>query len=660
MCGIAGYIDTKSQAGPEDLSACVQRMTDALAHRGPDDSGLWVDEQAGLALGHRRLSIIDLSPAGHQPMASHCGRYVIVFNGEVYNFKELRCELDADTHVGSPWRGHSDTEVMLAAIVRWGLKAAVQRFVGMFAFALWDREERMLHLVRDRVGIKPLYYGRMGRGLAFGSELKALRQAPGFDAPVDRHVLALYLRHGYIPAPYSIYEGVRKLPAGTILSIGEQETRDAGCELVPEAYWSALENAKQGVGNPFAGTPEEAVEHLDVLLRDAVKLRMEADVPLGAFLSGGIDSSLVVALMQAQSDRPVKTFTIGFGESAYNEAKHAKAVARHLGTEHTELYVSPDDALSVIPRLPELYDEPFSDSSQIPTFLVSELTRRHVTVSLSGDGGDELFGGYTRYAINEALWRAMARLPVPLRRMVAAMVKGVPARALDGAFNWMGPALKKHGFVEGSVGSGLQWVAYLLDSRSRDELYERQMSQWLDPCSMVPGAVEPPLAEAGQELNRALPTALQRMMYVDSVRYQTDDCLVKVDRASMGVSLEARVPVLDHRVVEFAWTLPDALKVRNGKGKWPLREVLYRYVPRELIERPKMGFGVPIGRWLRGPLRDWATALLDESRLTQEGFLNPRRVTKAWDAHLAGRRNHEYALWAVLMFEQWLESERSG
>jgi asparagine synthase (glutamine-hydrolysing) len=659
MCGIAGFLDLTRRSAIDTLQATAEHMVRTLTHRGPDHRGVWADEVAGIALGHRRLSIVDLSTAGHQPMVSADGRYVIVFNGEVYNHKAIRYELQKEGACSS-FRGHSDTEVMLAAISRWGLEPSVGRFVGMFAFALWDRRERVLHVVRDRLGVKPLYYGRVGSGFAFGSELKAVRAAPGFDRPVDRNVLALYLRHGYIPAPYSIYEGIFKLPPGTMLAIPATDHRSLTTDHSPHAYWSAADVATRGASEPFSGSGEEAVDRLDALLRDAVRLRMEADVPLGAFLSGGVDSSAIVALMQVQSSRPVKTFTIGFLEGAYNEAEYAKAVARHLGTEHTELYVTPEEAISVISRLPALYDEPFADSSQIPTFLVSELTRRHVTVSLSGDGGDELFGGYTRYATNLAMWRAMRLVPRSVRRAGAATIGAVPTRVLDGAFNWLGPALRKYGFTEGSVGSGLHWAARLLDVRGADELFERQMSLWADPRGLVPGAAELPVMLAAPAAQPGLPEALQRMMYVDLVRYLPDDCLVKMDRASMGVGLEARVPLLDHRVVEFAWTLPSALKIRGGVSKWPLRQVLYRYVPRELIERPKMGFGVPIGQWLRGPLRDWAEDLLDANRLRSEGFLEPAPIRAAWEDHLARRRNREYELWAVLMFQAWLETARLG
>ena len=621
-------------------------MTDTLVHRGPDDGGVWEDIRAGIALGNRRLAIVDLSPEGHQPMRSASGRYVLAFNGEIYNFWMLREELEGRGH---PFRGHSDTEVMLAAFTEWGIEGALERFNGMFAFALWDREERSLHLARDRMGEKPLYYGRMGDVLLFGSELKALRAHPRFKGEVSRNALALYLRHNYIPAPYTIYEGIRKLPPGTRLTIDE-----AGNAPGPVPYWSAKEAAERGVANPFGGSEAEAVDELDGLLRDSIGMRMIADVPLGAFLSGGIDSSTVVALMQAQSDRPVKTFSIGFYEDEYSEADYAKEVARHLGTDHTELYVTPEEAMSVIPKLPTLYDEPFSDSSQIPTYLVSELARRHVTVSLSGDGGDELFAGYNRYFWGRSIWHKIGWVPPALRGAAAGALTAVSPQGWDRIFKRLGPVLP--GKVRQRMpGDRLHKLAGVLSVKSPEAMYMSLVSLWQRPDFIVVGGSEPPTTLTDPGRWAELPDFTQRMMYLDTVTYLPDDILVKVDRASMGVSLEGRIPFLDHRLVEFAWRVPLGMKIKDGKGKWLLRQVLNRYVPKKLIERPKMGFGVPIDAWLRGPLREWAEDLLNERRLSGEGFFDPYPIREKWSEHLSGRRNWQYQLWDVLMFEAWLE-----
>jgi len=649
MCGLTGFWEMAARRKEAELCRTVQEMAETLHHRGPDDGGEWADAGAGIALGFRRLAIVDLSPAGHQPMASASERYIIAFNGEVYNFEALRQELMGQS-AAPAFRGHSDTEVMLAAIEAWGLEAAVKRFVGMFALALWDRQERVLHLVRDRLGIKPLYYGWMGNTLLFGSELKALRAHPAFRPEIDRDVLTLLLRHNYIPAPYSIYKGIRKLPPGTILTL-----RGTG-EAEPVPYWSVRDAAAAGLADPFSGSEAEAADGLDALLREAVGMRMVADVPLGAFLSGGVDSSAVVALMQAQSSRPVQTFSIGFRESGYDEAPFAREVARHLGTDHTELYVSPEDAQAVIPTLPALYDEPFADSSQIPTFLVSQLARRRVTVSLSGDGGDELFAGYNRYFFAQNIWDRIGWMPTGVRQAAAGTLTAVPPRTMDALAQRLGSVLPKH-LRHGGVSIKLAKIADIMRADCPDTIYKTLVSHWEQPASLVLGmdGGEPPTALTGKDRWRGLPDFTQRMMYMDLMSYLPDDILAKVDRASMAVSLEARVPLLDHRVVEFAWRLPLSLKIREGQGKWLLRQVLYRYVPREMIERPKMGFGVPIDAWLRGPLRDWAEALLDERRLREEGFFEPAPIRAKWDEHLSGRRNWQYHLWDVLMFQAWHE-----
>ncbi len=647
MCGITGFWASNTN-DIHQLQAIAQRMARPLKHRGPDDEGAWADASAGVAFGFCRLAILDLTPEGHQPMLSASGRYVIAFNGEVYNFAPLRHELE---RVGHFFRGRSDTEVMLAAIEQWGLEAAVRKFIGMFAFALWDSHERKLHLVRDRLGIKPLYYGWLGSTFLFASELKAIRAHPEFHGEIDRGALALLMRHNYIPTPRSIYQGFYKLTPGTILTLRSSAEKDAS-SLV---YWSARETAEKGLAHPFYGSEREAQEQLDLLLRDSIKLRMIADVPLGAFLSGGVDSSTVVALMQAQSDLPIKTFTIGFHEDQYDEAARAREVARHLGTDHTELYLSPREALDVIPKLPSMYDEPFADSSQIPTHLISRLAREQVTVSLSGDGGDELFGGYNRYFWGRTLWPGLRIFPVGLRALLAKLITGVSPEAWTRIFSSMRSILPR-GLRQTQAGDKLHKLAGILDAGSAEDLYRGLISHWSHPEEIVISGVEPKTRITDGSCQAALSDFTLRMMYLDLISYLPDDILTKVDRASMAISLEARVPMLDHRLVEFAWSLPLSLKVRNGRGKHILRQVLYQYVPKELIERPKMGFAIPIDAWLRGPLRDWAQGLLDEHRLKREGFFRPEPVCEKWDEHLSGKRNWQYQLWDVLMFQAWLEA----
>lgn len=650
MCGISGFLDTSRRRGIDELRDIVLGMASAIRHRGPDDFGAWVEAVSGIALGHRRLSILDLSRLGHQPMHSASGRYALSFNGEIYNFRDLRSELES---LGHTFRGHSDTEVMLASFSQWGIHQAVERFNGMFAFALWDRDERLLHLARDRFGEKPLYYGWMGKTFVFASELKAVRAHPDFEADIDRNVLAIYFRHGYIPAPYSIYRGVSKVLPGTVLTIAS----DSGSPPTVTPYWSIRAVAEQGSADPFTGTDTEAVAQLDELLRDAVKLRMEADVPLGAFLSGGVDSSTIVALMQAQSAQPVQTFSIGFHEAAYNEAEYAKAVAKHLGTVHTELYVTPEEAMAVIPRIPTLYDEPFADSSQIPTFLVSQLARQGVTVSLSGDAGDELFAGYTTYLKGMRIWKLTGRMP---RFMRALSVRGLTAlspASWESLFRAIDPICPKH-FRQQNVGPRLKNLADLFSADYPEIWYRRVVTHWDVPGSLVLGASEPPTPFTDRTQWGNLPDLLRRMMYTDTMMYLPDDILVKVDRASMGVSLEVRVPFLDHRVAEFAWQLPVSMKVRDGRGKWILRQVLSRYIPSALIDRPKMGFSVPIDAWLRGSLKEWGEALLDEKRLKDQGLLNPDLVRGKWSEHLSGTVSWTIQLWDTLMFQAWLQNEQ--
>lgn len=638
MCGISGFMGPMTSR--DQALDTVRAMTDAIAHRGPDDSGCWADESVGLALGNRRLAIVDLSPAGHQPMESAEGRYVMTYNGEVYNFGDLRAELEAKGH---SFRGHSDTEVMLQAFSEWGVDDAVGRFNGMFAFAVWDRQERVLHLGRDRMGKKPLYYGWVGRTLLFGSELKSLRAHPDFNPGIDRDALTLFLRHNYVPTPYCIYQGFKKLAPGSLLTVRSSTSGVEG----PRPFWSFSELASR---ESLVGDEGEVVERLDEVLREAVRIRMIADVPLGAFLSGGIDSSTIVALMQAQSSMPVRTFTIGFNEPTYNEAEHAKKVAAHLGTDHTELYVSPEDAMAVIPRLPTIYDEPFSDSSQIPTFLVSELARRHVTVSLSGDGGDELFSGYDRYVKAERVWRAIGWAPKGLRRGLGRLLRAPSTKAWD--------RLLSRPTRIARPGHKVHRLGEVLGVAGPESLYHGLVSHWPRPGEVVIGGTEPRTALTDRNSWPDDRDFVAWASHMDTISYLLDDILVKVDRASMAVSLEARAPLLDPRVVELASSLPTSLKIRNGKGKWPLRSLLHRYVPPELVERPKMGFGVPIDSWLRGPLREWAEDLLEPSRLHREGFLRPEPIRLKWDEYLAGTRAWHYHLWDVLMFQAWLEQTR--
>jgi asparagine synthase (glutamine-hydrolysing) len=637
MCGITGFWSTKEfDEHPAEL---LHRLGCTLAHRGPDDSGVFYESESGLGLAFRRLSIIDLSAEGHQPMASASGRYVIVFNGEVYNFEEIRAELNSHA-----WRGHSDTEVMLAAIERWGLEAAVKRFVGMFAFALWDCQEKRLHLVRDRIGIKPLYYGYVDGSFVFASELKAICAFPGFRAAIDRDTLAAYMRCAYVPAPYSIYEGIRQLLPGHILTLNS-----TGESPVLTAFWSAAQVARNGLESRLQNSEQEVLEQLHQTLLDAVRLRMIADVPLGAFLSGGIDSSVVVALMQAQSARPVKTFTIGFHEGVYNEAAHAKKVAEHLGTEHTELFVTPEDALNVVPLLPSMYDEPFADSSQIPTHLVSKLARRQVTVALSGDGGDELFCGYSRYVFVHSLWRMLKKLPKPAAKGMARAIRSISPATIDRLLRPL-PVPEK---LRNAPGNKLHRLADHLSAQDPAEVYLRAVSMWPDPSSVVLGSHERDVVPRAIAEFTDVPTSLEMAMLTDLTNYLPDDILAKVDRASMAVNLEVRVPVLDHRVVELAWRLPVDFKLRNGKTKWALRQILSRYIPKELVERPKMGFSMPVDLWLRGPLREWGEDLLSPESLGRDNFFAIQPIRDKWKEHVSGSRNWQYMLWPVLMFQAW-------
>jgi asparagine synthase (glutamine-hydrolysing) len=639
MCGIAGCWDGRARAAA--LAEVGEAMAATLHHRGPDGRGIFVDEAAGLVLAHTRLAILDLSADGAQPMRSADGRFVLSYNGELYDHAELRRDLEARGH---RFRGRSDTEVLVEAVAAFGLERTLARANGMFAFALYDRAERRLFLARDRLGEKPLYYGWFGGVLLFASELKALRVHPAFDGAIDRGALALYLRHGYVPQPHAIYRAVRKLPPGSFLAVG-----GGAAPGEPRAYWSAAAVAAEGLARPFEGTDAEAVDALDALLGDAVRLRMAADVPLGAFLSGGIDSSTVVALMQARSAAPVETFSIGFDDPAVDEAPHARAVAEHLGTRHHELYVSGADALAVVPRLPALYDEPFSDPSQIPTFLLSRFTRTRVTVSLSGDAGDELFAGYGRYAEAARLWRLLRPIPGPVRSALGALASPSGAGALAARALALAPAALRR---------RARTAAELAPCRDFPALWRALVSHWREP--VVLGAVEPETAfSRAARAGAGWPGgALEQGVLLDWLTYLPDDILVKVDRASMAVGLEARVPLLDPRVVALAWSFPRALKQRGGTTKWVLRQVLHRYVPAALVERPKRGFTAPIGRWLRGELRAWAGDLLSPARLRREGLLDAARVEAKVREHARGERDWGWALFGVLVFEAWLEAQR--
>jgi asparagine synthase (glutamine-hydrolysing) len=662
MCGITGFIK-RSGSAKEVLNQSVQAMAAQLTHRGPDDSGSWADPKAGLALGHRRLSIIDLSAAGHQPMVSASGRFVLAFNGEIYNHLELRSALTNDG-AATAWRGHSDTETLLAGIERWGAESTLKKLTGMFAFAVWDTRESSLTLARDRIGEKPLYYGWTGRGEArafvFGSELKALKAYSGFDSGVSREALGQYLRFTYVPAPFSIYQDIFKLEPGCLLTIKGAPPFDAprapikvgerykSIEL--QRWWSLTDtvNYRQSMS---VSSDQDAIDLFEDRLFNAVKSQLISDVPLGAFLSGGIDSSTIVALMQRQSSHVVKTFTIGFDEAGFDESPHARAVAAHLGTDHHEMRVSAQMAQDVIPHLPDIYDEPFADSSQIPTHLICKLARQHVTVALSGDAGDELFGGYNRYFWGRRIWSRLAWMPFQVRNMLGRAICAIPAEGLDLVSRVVGIT---------RLGDRAHKLAARLSSvRGMDDLYWSLVTEWPDPAAVVKGVNS--IALSPWESNETLPPGLnsvERMMFRDALTYLPDDILCKVDRAAMACSLETRVPFLDQGVIELAWQMPLHMKIRDNTSKWALRQVLYKYVPKELIERPKAGFAIPIGQWLRGPLRDWAENLLGEVRLGQQGYFHPEPIRKAWREHLSGRHDHTPKIWSILMFQAWLEAQR--
>jgi len=637
MCGITGYLSKNNNLSHDHLSHTIESMTQSLAHRGPDNRGVWVDANDQICLGHSRLAIIDLSETGHQPMVSSSGKLVITYNGEIYNTNELRTEL---TQLGHQFKGHSDTEVILEACQAWGVAGAASKLIGMFAFAVWNKEKKELSLVRDRLGIKPIYWSHPGKSFLFGSELKALRLINECPAQIDRDALSLYMRHNYIPAPYTIYKDVQKLEPGSILTFSST----SGVKI--QQYWSL----EQVVYNTASDRRQhvnltDTLNGLEDLLSDAVSRRMVSDVPLGAFLSGGIDSSLVAALMQSNSDTPIKTFSIGFHEHDYDEAVYAKKVATHLGTNHTELYVTPEDALNVVPSLAYMYDEPFSDSSQIPTFLISKLTREHVTVALSGDGGDEVFAGYNRYFLTQKIQRLLKMMPAFSKELFAKLIMSVPPSKWTALFSVLPASMQLP-----QTGDKLHKLARLL-KLEEEELYHELISHWSDTELLVLGSKEP---HTKYIKNNSALTDAEKMQYIDTLTYLPDDILTKVDRASMSVSLEVRVPLLDHRVLEFAWGMNENMKIRNKSGKWILKEILKKHIPPELTNRPKMGFGIPIDSWLRGPLRTWAEDLLNYNSIREQGYLNADMVKHKWEEHISGKRNWQYHLWDVLMFQSWL------
>lgn len=647
MCGITGFLGLAGLRDPIKARITLERMTDVLAHRGPDADGLWQSVDGHVNLGHRRLSIIDLSSTGAQPMTLADGRYTIVYNGEIYNYQELRATLQA---AGDSFRGTSDTEVLLAAFARWGVAATLPKLNGMFALALWDTQRNKLWLARDRFGEKPLYYAWHGGVLLFGSELKALQGHPAFEREINREALALFMRFNYVPTPHCIFRNAWKLPAGHYVELSPGVAPEAS---VP--YWRLHDLATNHQLLNLAPGDPALIQMLDAQLRRAIKMRMVSDVPLGAFLSGGVDSSTLVALMQAQSARPIKTFTIGFWEAAYNEANDAARVAKHLGTEHHEFYVSSRECLDVIVRLPQVYDEPFADSSQIPTILVSQFTRKHVTVALSGDAGDELWGGYNRYSWSKRLWPKLQRLPRHARHNLADVIQSRSPAQWDRLIGWGNHVVPSRLRVRGG-GEKLHKLAAAMTAESIDELYRSFVSQWQNPEEVLVVGHEPEFLK--QHILSA-PSNLhyvERMMYLDMLTYMTDDILCKVDRASMSVGLEARVPFLDNDLVSLAWSLPIDVRIHKGVGKWPLRQVLKQYVPAELFERPKTGFGIPIGEWMRGPLREWTEDMVSESRLRADGFFRPEVVRKQWAEHLSGRFNRQHSLWSVLMFQSWFSA----
>ncbi len=650
MCGIAGFIDSSHSF--KNSQEVLRDMAYTLAHRGPDASGIWFHEPTYMGMAHTRLKIIDCTDAAAQPMHSQSGRFTLVFNGEIYNFQELRDELGT---LGVTFRSHSDTEVLLAAVETWGVQGAARRAVGMFAFAVHDALERMLHLVRDRIGIKPLYFGWIGQGdarvFAFASELKAIVCVPNFERAVDRAALADYFQFLYVPAPRTIWKGISKLAPAHIMSINV----DTG-ETQTAMYWNARAIAERGVAEPFIGTDAQAEDALLTRVRSAVEAHMVADVPVGAFLSGGIDSTLVTAVMQSISPRPIRTFTVGFQDTQSDERMHATNIAKHLKTEHTNVQVSAHELRDGIPLLAQMFDEPFADSSQLPTYLISRAARQHVTVALSGDGGDELFAGYNRHRMMDHVWPALQKIPAPLRTTAALMIRMFSTKQLDVVGKFAKPILP-NALRTSQFGDHLHKLASLAKCKEWTDAYVALVSAWNDPAKLViDSRPETTRADPIQQAN--MPDALRAMQWIDQTTYLVDDILTKVDRASMAASLETRVPLLDHRLVEFAWTLPADMKVRNGQGKWILRQALNTFVPAPLMDRPKMGFAIPLESWLRGPLQDWASDLLDERRVRDQGFLNADVVTNEWNQLCAGGGGHKHKAWALLMWMAWVEHWR--
>ena len=652
MCGICGFYSGVKSTNYNTIA----KMSLAISHRGPDGSGSWLDKNSSMVLGHQRLSILDLSEAGSQPMQSSSSRFVITFNGEIYNHLQLRNEIE-ESNSNLIWRGHSDTETLLESIELWGVEVALQKIDGMFAFGLWDKKKRSLMLVRDRIGEKPLYYGWQGDGVnkafLFGSELKALKAHPEFKGEINRDAIALQFRHNYIPAPYSIYKNIFKLLPGHYLILSENDLNNHIFKK-SKAYWSLAKCAINGNSNHLILNEKDIETDFEKNLKLSIKKQMISDVPLGAFLSGGVDSSTVVALMQCQSDDPIKTFTIGFNESDYDEANYAKKIAKHLRTNHTELYISPKEAMDVIPKLPNIYDEPFSDSSQVPTFLISQLAKQNVKVALTGDGGDELFCGYNRYLLSKKFWNLLNLMPLSTRKILSRLIQSISPQKWNKISKILPIFFSKYA----NFGDKMHKGANVLKAKTIDHLYYMLTSHWQNPTEVVLES-----QEGGTFLTEFKPcldglNSQEQMMVLDFLSYLPDDILAKVDRAAMSLSLETRTPFLDHKLIEYVWKIPHSYKIRKGKGKWILRQILNKYVPPSLTERPKMGFGVPIDSWLRGSLRDWAENLLDEKKLMQEGYLNAKLIKNKWNQHLSGKMNWHHHIWNILMFQSWMDQNK--